>query len=108
MEVPVVKNGEKKTRKDGNDRWDTLSNRELLQGKSCVTEMGGKLAGGDLGHVCIHYAGYCGKYVENCMQSSKNDCPSYDSPEKLLSAAWTLACFQRSCLHIIYKVLTCG
>lgn len=62
---------EREGREDGNDRGDTLSSRELLQGQSCVTEMGGKLAGGSPGHVCILYAIYCGKDVENCMQSSK-------------------------------------
>lgn len=38
----------------------------------------------------------------------ENDRPSYDSPKKSLSASSTLAFFQRSCLHIIYKVITCG
>lgn len=52
MDVTVVENGEEK-RTDWNDRWGTLSSTELLQGKSCVTEMGGKPAGGGLGRVCV-------------------------------------------------------
>jgi hypothetical protein len=66
MEVPVVKEAKKK-RKNGNDRWDILNGRELLQGKWCVVGRGGKLAGGSLDHVGIHYTAYFGKYVENCM-----------------------------------------
>lgn len=27
---------EREGREDGNDRWETLSSRELLQGQSCV------------------------------------------------------------------------
>lgn len=85
-----MKDGEKK-RTGGKDRWGTLSSAELLQGKSCVTEMGGKPTGGGLGRVCSPYAVYCGKLHAEF----RNDCPGCDSLGKLLSAAWTLAFFFR-------------
>ena len=100
--------GKRLKRKARNARWDILSQgRELLPGKWCV--MGGWEASRRTPGPCV-YSLHC-LFWKRCGKLNaefKHDFCSYDSLKKSLSASSTPAFFQRSCLHTIYKVITCS
>lgn len=88
--------------------WDILNQvMELLPGKLHI--MGGWEASSRMPGPCVHLLhGLFWKRHGDLNAEFENDCPSYDSLKKSLSASSALAFFQRSDLHIIYKVIPCS